>query len=215
MKKLGYIILIVAVSFSGYLVWSYFASTASDTLIVPAGQADNKNPSVLGANIKNFQDDFLGSAKKKIEEAKIFIENIPQAANDIFNDFIDKTKDTAKEKIITILEATSSLASVPISGNPGIVAGAPQDLSAQPRVCSIVSKGESVGYGIDQPFGDGQKVSYKIAWGDGQSASGLFASGEQRIVVSHSYSVAGVYSVVFEVMSSSTSFTTSRSVCVK
>lgn len=215
MKKLGFIILLVVVSFSAYLVWSYFASSVSDTFVVPANQERNNKSSPAGKDIKGLQSDFINSVKEKIDAAKTFVEQIPQAANNAFNDLVTQTKDTAKEKLITILDATSSPASAPVSINPGTGAGASQNPPAEPNVCFVVSKGTLVGYGIDQPFPGMEETSYKIDWGDGKTISGLFHSGDKNIVVSHSYAELGTYSIVFRLTDGSTTLTASRSVCVK
>ncbi len=219
MKKLGLIILLVVVSFFLYLVWSYFASSTSDTLVVPTVQVGNNKLSTAGEDIKSLQSDFINSVKNRIGETKLFVEQIPQAANQVFNDLVDKTKDMAKEKLNTILETTSSTAlpSVPppASGNPVISGGTSQNSPTEPNVCFVVSKGTSVDYGIDQPFPGMQGTSYKIAWGDGETVNGLFHSGDKNIVVSHSYARQGTYSIIFQLTSSSTTLTASRSVCVK
>ncbi len=215
MKKFVIIILLIAAAFIGYLAWSYFASSTSNTLIVPSGQIGSQKTSSTGSNLKNLQDNFLNSVKNNINTAKTFIEQIPQDVANTFNDLIDNTKNTAKNNLDAILQTTSSPASAPISGSPVPSGSASQNLSAQPHVCSIVPKGTLAGYGIDQPFTGAQVASYKVDWGDGESANGLFGNGEQSIVVSHSYSQLGTYSVTFQVISSSTSFITSRSVCVK
>ncbi|MDO8664244.1 MAG: hypothetical protein Q7K44_01685 [Candidatus Liptonbacteria bacterium] len=215
MKKLGLILLLVVVSFFLYLVWSYFASSTSDTLVVPAGQAGNSKSSPVDKDIKSLQSDFINSVKKNIDTAKSFVEQIPEAANNVFNDLVAQTKDTAREKLITILETTSSPASAPISANPGISGGISQNSPTEPNVCFIVSKGTLVGYGIDQPFPGMEETSYKIAWGDGETINGLFHSGDKNIIVSHSYARQGTYSIIFQLTSSSTTLTASRSVCVK
>lgn len=223
MKKLGLILLLCIAAFLGYLVWSYFAGSASNTLIVLPGQPGNQKPSSANDNTKSTQTDFLSYVKKQIDAAKKFVWEIPQDAANTFNNLIDNTKNTAKENLINILGPTSSTASSPgvsqsVAGNQQAAnaGGSPgQNLSAEPHVCSIVSRGSLIGYGIDQPFINSQEVSYDIAWGDGQNAKGIFKNGDQSVTVSHSYSQTGTYSVTFQVISSSTSFTTSRSVCVK
>ena len=215
MKKLGLILLLVVVSFFLYLVWSYFASSTSDTLVVPANQAGNDKPSTTGKDIKSLQSDFINSVKEKIGAAKSFVEQIPQAANDAFNDLVAQTKDTAKEKLIDILETTSSPVSAPISANQGTGSGTSQNPATEPNVCFVVSRGTLVGYGIDQPFPDMEETSYKIDWGDGKTINGLFHSGDKNIVVSHSYTELGTYSIVFQLTNGSTTLTASRSVCVK
>jgi len=219
MKKLGFIILLVIVSFSAYLVWSYFASSTSDTLVVPIGQTGNQKLSAASKNLKSLQNDFLNSVKKQIDTAKSFVEQIPQATTDVFNNLIDNTKNTVRENLNTILETTSSPAAspanAPAAGNLAISGGTSQNLPAEPNVCFVVSKGESVDYGIDQPFPGMEGTSYKVDWGDGQTVKGLFHSGDKNVVVSHSYAQQGTYSIIFRLTSSSTVLTASRSVCVK
>ncbi len=219
MKKFGLILLLVVASFSAYLVWSYFASSTSNKLIVPAGQAGNNKSSPADKDIKSLQNDFLSSVKKNIDTAKSFVEQIPQAANQVFNDLVNETKDTVREKLNIILETTSSPAfppsSAPISVNPGISGGISQNSPKEPNVCFIVSKGTLVGYGIGQPFPGMEETSYKIDWGDGKTVNGLLHNGDKNVVVSHSYAELGTYSIVFQLTSSSTTLTASRSVCVK
>ncbi len=215
MRKLGLILLLIVVLFFLYLVWSYFASSTSDTLVVPAGQAGTNKISQGGKDVKNLQADILSSAIKKIDSVKSFVEQIPEAATNAFNDLIDKTKDTAREKLITILEATSSPVSQPLPGSPVTGGDTPQNSSTEPHVCFVVSKGELVGYGIDQPFPGMEGTSYKITWGDGEAVNGAFHSGDKNVVVSHSYAEQGTYSIVFQLISGATTLTASRSVCVK
>lgn len=223
MKKLGLILLLTVVSFSAYLVWSYFASSTSDTLVVPPGKTGIQKSSSTSSNLKNLQTDFLSSVKKQIDAAKTFVEQLPQDATDAFNNLIDNTKNTAREKLNTILETTSSpinsSSSAPISRNIAINNGtggvATQNSSIEPSVCFVVSKGESISYGIDQPFPGMEGASYKIEWGDGKTINGLFHTGDKNVVVSHSYAELGTYSIVFQLMNGSTTLAASRSVCVK
>ena len=215
MKKFGIIFFILIALFFAYLAWSYFAFPSPDTAAVRAGKALNNS----GKSINGFQEDILSSGKKQIEAAKSFVAQIPEAAANAINDIVDQTKDTIREKLNPLLETTSSPAyqpvPLPISGNFGASSGTAQNLSTEPNVCSVISRGTAIGYGIDNPFLAGQETKYKIAWGDGEAVNGTFQSGEQNVVVSHSYAQQGTYSITFQVMSSSTTLTVSRSVCVK
>ncbi len=212
MKKFRIILLLLVASFLAYLVWSYFAFTASDTTA-------KKAITNSGKNIKSIQEKFLSSGKEQIEAVKSFVAQIPEDANNAFNDVIDQTKNTIREKLNPFLETTSSLATLPISPhvsqNAVINGGVSQNSSKEPSVCFVVSKGEAVDYGIDQPFPGMEETSYKITWGDGKIINGLFHNGDKNVVVSHLYVQPGTYSIVFQLANSSTTLTASRSVCVK
>ena len=213
MKKFGVILSIFAAAGLSYFAWGYFNNSTSDTVIAPSGK--NK----IVATGKNLQGNILDSGKKQLESAKSFAENISGQAGNAFNGLIDGAKNTLKEQLDSILETTSSpsssLALAPVAVKPSIVSGTAQNSSAEALVCFVVSKGESIEYGIDQPFAGAAATSYKIDWGDGQGANGVFHAGDQNVVVSHSYSQSGTFPVVFQLTSSSTTLTASRSVCVK
>ncbi len=211
MKKFGYFLLISAVLASLYFGWNYMVGTNPDAVI----SGKNKVP----AAGKNLQGNILDSGKKQIESAKSFVENISGQAGDALGGLVDNTKRTLKKQLDSILETTSSPSSTLnypfVPAKPFVVSGTAQNSSADPLVCYVVSKGESIEYGMDQPFNGASGISYKVDWGDGQNASGIFRAGDQNIVVSHSYAQQGTYPVVFKLISTSTTLTASRSVCVK
>ena len=218
MRKISFgLLLFIGLLFS-YLIWNYVTDQTSDTAIVPIYQKENS------------KEIFFDSGKKKIDEAKSFMEKIPETANRIFGDLIGRTKDIAREKIDTILETpalpeagapdasagtTSSPVFSPASPNAANSNNPSQNPSTEFQVCSVVSKGTLVDYSIDQPFPNAEETSYKIIWGDKETINGLFHSGDRRIIVSHTYQQQGTYSITFQLMNGSTTLTVSRSVCVK
>ena|SRR3989338_3455924 len=223
MKKIGLILLLCVALFFLYLVWSYFASSTSDTLVVPTVQIGNNKSSPSNKNTQNFQEDILNFGKNKIDAVKSFIEQIPKTVSSAFNSAIDQTKNTTREKLNTILETTQAPYSSTISGVSGNPANGStqaggdsvQSSSTELQVCFIVSRGTLVDYRIDQPFPATQETLYKIEWGDGENINGLFHSGDKNVLVSHTYAWQGNYSAIFKLMSGSTTLTVSRSVCVK
>ncbi|HUX35913.1 MAG TPA: PKD domain-containing protein [Candidatus Paceibacterota bacterium] len=218
MKKFGFILLVLLLAVSAYLAWSYFA--ISDTGKTASQISLTGNGAILsGSDVKNLQDEIITSGKSGIETVKSLAAQIPEAANGAIGNIINQAKNAIKEKIDPLLQTTSSPAlqtgiqSVPVS--TGTASGSPQSQSSEPSVCFAVSEGTSVSYGIEQPFSGTSETSYKIDWGDGETASGIFQSGEQNIFVSHSYAQQGNFSVIFTLTNSSTVLTASRSVCVK
>ncbi|MBI4086057.1 MAG: PKD domain-containing protein [Candidatus Liptonbacteria bacterium] len=214
MRKIGFgLLLFIGLLFS-YLIWNYVTGQTSNTKIVPPYQKENS------------KEIFFDSGKKKIDEAKSFIEQIPEAAGRVLGDLIDRTKDIAGEKISAILGTPT----LPKAGAPAVNVGPTsspaspnaangnnpvQNSSAEFQVCSVVSKGTLVDYSIDQPFPNAEETSYKIIWGDKETVGGLFRSGDRRIAVSHTYQQQGTYSITFQLTNGSTILTVSRSICVK
>ncbi len=213
MRKFGIFLLILAAAALLYFGWNYMAATNPDTVI-----SGSNKISVAG---KNLQGSILDSGKKQIESAKSFVENIPEQAGDVLGGLVDSAKKTLKNQLDSILETTSSPSSTLtldyplVTAKPSAVSGTAQISSSEPSVCFVVSKGESIEYGIEQPSGNASGTAYKVDWGDGQNASGAFNAGDRNIVVSHSYSQQGTYSVVFKLTGGSATLTASRSVCVK
>ncbi|GEM_PF-5232891 len=225
MRKLGFSLLFFLVLLSSYIIWSYFANPVSDTVVTQTSQKEPYGHQLSPSNTtdQNFQEELFDSGKKKIDSAKSFAEQIPGAAHRTFNDLLVRAKNITREKIDAILETPTLREAGPasspaFSATPGNTAGnstPSQNSSTELQVCFIVQKGTLVDYSIDQPFPGVQEALYTVAWGDGETIHGLFHSGDQHIVVSHTYAQQGTYAIIFQLKNSSTTLTISRSVCVK